>query len=117
MKISTSSVSSSRMEYESVRTTPGCCRPARRRNSRLRQRLLDVNAAKSGLQLTGPRTLDAPQQNQRDISLTIENMQQEKLRLIARKQATTQSIQEVAALLHSRQAALEQQHGRRDHRT
>ena len=64
-----------------------------------------MNAAKSGLQLTGPRTLDAPQQNQRDMSLTIENMQQEKLQLIARKQATTQSIQEVAALLHSRQQA------------
>nr|WP_263009779.1 HlyD family secretion protein [Dickeya oryzae] len=37
--------------------------------------------------------------------LTIENMQQERLQLIGRKQATTQSIQEVAALLQSRQQA------------
>ena len=105
MKISTSSVSSAAWSMKSVRTTPGCCRPAEAKAAELRQRLLDVNAAKSGLQLTGPRTLDAPQQNQRDMSLTIENMQQEKLQLIARKQATTQSIQEVAALLHSRQQA------------
>ncbi|EGQ5297287.1 HlyD family secretion protein [Enterobacter cloacae] len=96
----------SRMEYEERKNNTRVLQASQEaKAAELRQRLLDVNAAKSGLQLTGPRTLDAPQQNQRDMSLTIENMQQEKLQLIARKQATTQSIQEVAALLHSRQQA------------
>ncbi|RWR01431.1 hypothetical protein ED28_13130 [[Pantoea] beijingensis] len=96
----------SRMEYEERKSNTRVLQASQEaKAAELRQRLLEVNAAKSGLQLTGPRTLDAPQQNQRDISLTIENMQQEKLQLIARLQATTQSIQEVAALLHSRQQA------------
>ena len=96
----------SRMEYEERKNNTQVLQASQEaKAAELRQRLLDVNAAKSGLQLTGPRTLDAPQQNQRDMSLTIENMQQERLQLIARRQATTQSIQEVAALLHSRQQA------------
>ncbi len=96
----------SRIEYEQRKSDNRVLQASQQAKvAELQQRLLDVNAAKSGLQLSGPRTLDAPQQNQRDISLTIENMKQERGQLLARQGATVQSIQEIAALLASRQQA------------
>ncbi|MFK3661298.1 HlyD family secretion protein [Scandinavium sp. NPDC088450] len=97
----------SRIEYEQRKSDTQVMQASQQaKAAELHQRLLDVSAAKSGLQLTGPRTLDAPQQNQRDLALTIESMKQERLQLIARQQATTQSIQEVATLLNSRRQAV-----------
>ncbi len=97
----------SRIEYEERKSDNLALQASQQAKvAELQQRLLDVNAAKSGLQLTGPRTLDAPQQNQRDISLTIENMKQEKGQLLARQKATSQSIKEITALLASRQQAV-----------
>ncbi|MBK4716654.1 MULTISPECIES: HlyD family secretion protein [Tenebrionibacter/Tenebrionicola group] len=97
----------SRIEYEERKSNNQVLQASQQaKAAELQQRLQDVNAAKSGLQLTGPRTLDAPQQNLRDISLMLENIKQEREQLIARQKATSQSILEVTALLASRQQAV-----------
>ncbi|WP_435954998.1 HlyD family secretion protein [Dryocola sp. BD626] len=96
----------SRIEFEQRRSENLVLKASQQaKAAELEQRLLDQDAALSGLQLSGPRTLDAPQQNQRDLALTIENMTQEKLRLLAQQAATRENLRQIVALLASRQQA------------
>jgi multidrug resistance efflux pump len=96
----------SRIKYEKLRSEAVVLKADQdAKAAELQQRLLDSDAATSGLQLTGARTLDAPQQNQRDLTLTIEDMTQDRLQLVAQLNAAQASREAVKAQLGTQELA------------
>ncbi len=65
---------------------------AQARQAEGKQKLLDIQAAHLGLQLSGPRTLDGPNQSQRDIKLVLVDLIQTQSQLIAQKDSAQRNL-------------------------